>query len=89
MKKVNKKGYSDQAYDKMGQYVLRYSKQNANAKLKIADFQAWINKHLKHYLNRPYYGFRCVPKAIWDRSNYEVKEALEYTLTDKNGKFLL
>lgn len=55
----------------------------------IKDMMDWVNKYCADLLERPYLSFRSVPGACWRRGNDYEREALEYTLTDKNGKFLL
>ena len=55
----------------------------------ISHLMKWVNENCADLLERPYLSFRSVPGACWRRGNDYEREALEYTLTDKNGKFLL
>ena len=57
--------------------------------MRIGDLMDWVNKYCTDLLEQPYLSFRSVPGACWRRGNEYEREALEYILTDKNGKFLL
>ena len=57
--------------------------------ISIGDLMDWVNKYCADLLERPYLSFRSVPGACWRRGNDYEREALEYTLTDKNGNPLL
>ena len=57
--------------------------------ISIGDCMDWVNKYCADLLERPYLSFRSVPGACWRRGNDYEREALEYTLTNKYGKFLL
>ena len=57
--------------------------------ISIGDLMDWVNNYCADLLERPYLSFRSVPGACWRRGNVYEREALEYTLTDKNGNPLL
>ena len=74
-------------YTKLTEHIVRLFEEGKTTKISAA--MQWVNENCADLLERPYLSFRSVPGDCWRRGNDYEREALEYTLTDKNGNPLL